>query len=344
MLRRPAVTVSNNGADTTAERFGRGVVTVVPLTSNVERIYPFQVLLPAAETGLAMALRRSMEDALRAHMALKMSLSGRSRRSAGSRGRPTNGRPSPSRPPRTRAPRRRPRPPSPAVQRPPEVGTAGRVGRRSRGRHVGVLDRVQVDRAAVRVLRPARRALDVATVERGRVVGLDRAEVARAVGIDRDHAPNREPRRVEPAENAEHRTGDVAVDDEPPGVHTRVEAPMARAHQPEVVKRRQGNRGARRAPSSSPEGTREAAPPIPGREASHRAATASAPPGGARRAPPRRSTPSARIGVAGFEPTTSRSQSGRSTRLSYTPCGGSLRPATPGSSRATRHDADSLAR
>ena len=68
MLRRPAVTVSNNGADTTAERFGRGVVTVVPLTSNVERIYPFQVLLPAAETGLAMALRRSMEDALRVHM------------------------------------------------------------------------------------------------------------------------------------------------------------------------------------------------------------------------------------------------------------------------------------
>ena len=55
MLRRPAVTVSNNGADTTAERFGRGVVTVVPVTSNVERIYPFQVLLPAAETGLAMA-------------------------------------------------------------------------------------------------------------------------------------------------------------------------------------------------------------------------------------------------------------------------------------------------
>ena len=60
MLRRPAVTVSNNGADTTAERFGRGVVTVVPVTSNVERIYPFQVLLPAAETGLAMALRRSI--------------------------------------------------------------------------------------------------------------------------------------------------------------------------------------------------------------------------------------------------------------------------------------------
>jgi len=31
---------------------GRGVVTIVPLTSNVARIYPFQVLLPATRTGL----------------------------------------------------------------------------------------------------------------------------------------------------------------------------------------------------------------------------------------------------------------------------------------------------
>jgi mRNA interferase MazF len=50
--RRPAIIVSNDGANGTAARLGRGVVTVVPLTSNVERIYPFQVLLPAAETGL----------------------------------------------------------------------------------------------------------------------------------------------------------------------------------------------------------------------------------------------------------------------------------------------------
>jgi mRNA interferase MazF len=28
------------------------VITVVPVTSNVERVYPFQVLLPAAATGL----------------------------------------------------------------------------------------------------------------------------------------------------------------------------------------------------------------------------------------------------------------------------------------------------
>ena len=51
--RRPAVIVSNDGANTTATRLGRGVVTVVPVTSNVERVYPFQVLLPAAATGLS---------------------------------------------------------------------------------------------------------------------------------------------------------------------------------------------------------------------------------------------------------------------------------------------------
>ncbi len=28
------------------------MITVVPVTSNVERVYPFQVLLPAAVTGL----------------------------------------------------------------------------------------------------------------------------------------------------------------------------------------------------------------------------------------------------------------------------------------------------
>ena len=50
--RRPSVVVSNDGANTTAERLGRGVVTVVPITSNTERVYPFQVLLTAAATGL----------------------------------------------------------------------------------------------------------------------------------------------------------------------------------------------------------------------------------------------------------------------------------------------------
>lgn len=45
--RRPAIIVSNDHANATAERLGRGVVTVVPVTSNVTRVFPFQVLLPA---------------------------------------------------------------------------------------------------------------------------------------------------------------------------------------------------------------------------------------------------------------------------------------------------------
>ena len=49
---RPAVVVSNDAANDTATRLGRGVITVVPVTSNVARIYPFQVLLPARQTGL----------------------------------------------------------------------------------------------------------------------------------------------------------------------------------------------------------------------------------------------------------------------------------------------------
>lgn len=50
---RPAIIVSNDGANAAAARLERGVVTVVPVTSNVTRVYPFQVLLPAAACGLA---------------------------------------------------------------------------------------------------------------------------------------------------------------------------------------------------------------------------------------------------------------------------------------------------
>ena len=50
--RRPVVIVSSDGANMTATRLGRGVVTVVPVTSNTDRVYPFQVLIPAGETGL----------------------------------------------------------------------------------------------------------------------------------------------------------------------------------------------------------------------------------------------------------------------------------------------------
>ena len=50
---RPAVVVSNDAANRAARRTGRGVVTVVPVTSNVGRVYPFQVMLKAADCGLA---------------------------------------------------------------------------------------------------------------------------------------------------------------------------------------------------------------------------------------------------------------------------------------------------
>jgi mRNA interferase MazF len=93
---RPAVLVSNDAANATAARLGRGVLTVVPLTSNTERVYPFQVLLPAAGTGLQheskaqaeqvravsverigaycgtllAAQLRALDDALRTHLSL----------------------------------------------------------------------------------------------------------------------------------------------------------------------------------------------------------------------------------------------------------------------------------
>jgi mRNA interferase MazF len=94
--RRSAVIVSNDAANATATRLGRGVVTIVPVTSNTDRVYPFQVLLPTGQTGLpteskaqaeqvrsvaverigercgalTAALMRSLDDALRLHLDL----------------------------------------------------------------------------------------------------------------------------------------------------------------------------------------------------------------------------------------------------------------------------------
>ena len=58
---RPGVIVSNDGANTTADRLRRGVVTVVPVTSNLSHVYPFQTLLPADETGLAVDSKAQAE-------------------------------------------------------------------------------------------------------------------------------------------------------------------------------------------------------------------------------------------------------------------------------------------
>jgi mRNA interferase MazF len=94
---RPVVIVSNNGVNTAAHQSGRGVVTIVPVTSNVARIYPFQVLIEAVDhpglrndskalveqirvvdvsrigrriTALSPVTLRKLEAALRRHLAL----------------------------------------------------------------------------------------------------------------------------------------------------------------------------------------------------------------------------------------------------------------------------------
>ncbi len=60
--RRPAVVVSNDRANAVASRLGRGVVTVVPVTSNIARVFPFQTLLPAGEAGLEVDSKAQAEQ------------------------------------------------------------------------------------------------------------------------------------------------------------------------------------------------------------------------------------------------------------------------------------------
>jgi len=60
--RRPAVIVSNDRANVTAARLSRGVATVIPVTSNVAKIYPFQVLLPASATSLSVDSKAQVEQ------------------------------------------------------------------------------------------------------------------------------------------------------------------------------------------------------------------------------------------------------------------------------------------
>lgn len=60
--RRPAIVVSNDRANATASRLGRGVVTVVPVTSNVRSVYPFQVFLSAEDTSLRVDSKAQAEQ------------------------------------------------------------------------------------------------------------------------------------------------------------------------------------------------------------------------------------------------------------------------------------------
>ena len=60
--RRPAVIVSNDGANTSAALGGRGAITVVPVTSNTGRVYPFQVLLEPSRSGLPVQAKAQAEQ------------------------------------------------------------------------------------------------------------------------------------------------------------------------------------------------------------------------------------------------------------------------------------------
>ena len=63
--RRPAVVVSNDRANATAENLGRGVITVVPLTTNTAHVFPFQVIVESDESGLARASKAQAEQCVR---------------------------------------------------------------------------------------------------------------------------------------------------------------------------------------------------------------------------------------------------------------------------------------
>ena len=59
---RPVIIVSNDAANTNVADYKRGVITVVPLTSNVNKVFPFQVLIPAEVSGLERDLKAQTEQ------------------------------------------------------------------------------------------------------------------------------------------------------------------------------------------------------------------------------------------------------------------------------------------
>lgn len=60
--RRPAIVVSNDGANRSAQDLARGVITVVPITSQTSKVYPFQVPLPSRSCGLSKASKAQAEQ------------------------------------------------------------------------------------------------------------------------------------------------------------------------------------------------------------------------------------------------------------------------------------------
>lgn len=60
--RRPAVIVSGDEANATVESLGRGLITVVPLTSRTDRDVDVHVLLPRHGTGLRVTSAAQVEQ------------------------------------------------------------------------------------------------------------------------------------------------------------------------------------------------------------------------------------------------------------------------------------------
>lgn len=54
--------VSGHRANRAVERAGAGVVVLAPLTSNIERVFRFQVLIPEEHTGLPRASKAQVEQ------------------------------------------------------------------------------------------------------------------------------------------------------------------------------------------------------------------------------------------------------------------------------------------
>jgi mRNA interferase MazF len=59
---RPVIVVSNDGANISAMRTGGGVVTVIPVTSNVTHVLSFQVTLDPGQTGLRAVSKAQTEQ------------------------------------------------------------------------------------------------------------------------------------------------------------------------------------------------------------------------------------------------------------------------------------------
>lgn len=49
---RPAIVISNDDSNIVVASRGHGIVTVVPVTTNVEKVHRFEIFLPSIATGL----------------------------------------------------------------------------------------------------------------------------------------------------------------------------------------------------------------------------------------------------------------------------------------------------